>query len=184
MGLRLLNHDFLVIIVVKVGSLQAIAKSEQREILRKDLANTIIGSLRHHSRTNSWGQRLVKALSSDRHSWKDHEHDHKSFIYADDRVWYDQFTSTDWVHDNIADAYRVKALRARKDIRGRILNLLDGSQGWILSALVGCIVATLAYMVDVGEPPIYDFKEGFCSTTWYLSEKVSNIFYAISFENC
>jgi chloride channel 3/4/5 len=90
----------------------------------------------------------------------------------DDRVWYDQFTSTDWVRDSIADAYRVKALRARKDIRGRIKALFDGSQGWILSALVGFITATIAYAVDVSEAPVFDWKDGYCAKGFFLSEKV------------
>jgi chloride channel 3/4/5 len=94
-------------------------------------------------------------------------------VSLDDRVWYDQFTSTDWVHDNIADAYRVKALRARKDFAGRVWAFLDGSQGWILSALVGCTTALVAYIVDISEAPTFDFKEGYCSDGWYLSEKAS-----------
>jgi len=91
---------------------------------------------------------------------------------TDDRVWYDQFTSTDWVHDSIADAYRVKALRSRKDFRGRVLSFFDGAQGWILSALVGFITAVIAYAVDVSEEPVFDWKDGYCSTGFFLSEKV------------
>lgn len=97
----------------------------------------------------------------------------KGAEYSDDRVWYDQFTSTDWVHDNIADAYRLKALRSRKDFRGRLKAYFDGSQGWILSALVGCVTATIAYMVDVSEAPVFDLKDGYCSHGWYKSERVS-----------
>lgn len=93
----------------------------------------------------------------------------------DDRVWYDQFTSTDWVRDSIADAYRVKALRGRKDIRGRIKALFDGSQGWVLSALVGFITATIAYGVDVSEAPVFDWKDGYCSEGFFLSEKVCQL---------
>jgi len=69
----------------------------------------------------------------------------------DERVWYDQFTSTDWVHDSIADAYRVKALRARKDFWGTAFLMFDGAQGWILSALAGFIIAVLAYAIDISE---------------------------------
>jgi chloride channel 3/4/5 len=38
----------------------------------------------------------------------------KGTIFPDERMWYDQFTSTDWVHDAIADSHRVKELRSRK----------------------------------------------------------------------
>jgi chloride channel 3/4/5 len=134
---------------------------------------TSFSGVRHHSRSNSWGQRLSNALNPDRNAaLKDYDYDLRSSMTADDRVWYDQFTSTDWVHDNIADAYRVKALRARKDFKGRVYAFLDGSQGWILSALVGCTTAIIAYMVDISEAPAFDFKEGYCSDGWYLSEKV------------
>ncbi|KAG9237011.1 chloride channel [Amylocarpus encephaloides] len=126
------------------------------------------GSLRHarnHSRAGSWGLRLVGALTQ-----KD-SMDSKSTIHGDDRVWYDQFTSTDWVHDSIADAYRIKALRSRTDIRGRIQAAFDGAQGWILSALVGCLTAVLAYTVDISEAPFFDWKDGYCVDGFFVSER-------------
>ncbi|KAI0881918.1 chloride channel [Annulohypoxylon maeteangense] len=129
-------------------------------------AGTPHGS-RYHSRHESWGQRLVQALS-DR---QDPMTESKSSLIADDRIWYDQFTSTDWVHDSIADAYRVKQLRSRKDFVGRLIVLFDGAQGWILSALVGVLVALLAYCVNVAETTIFDFKDGYCTRGWYLREK-------------
>lgn len=105
----------------------------------------------------------------------------KSMLVSDDRVWYDQFTSTDWVHDSIADAYRVKGLRSRKDIRGRIKSFFDGTQGWILSALVGFVTATIAYVVDVSETPIFDWKDGYCHDGFFISEKVCRVFSSFSF---
>lgn len=96
----------------------------------------------------------------------------KGSIFPDDRVWYDQFTSTDWVHDAIADSYRVKALRNRKGVFGRVRVMLDGVQGWILSALSGFIIALVAYTVNVSEATVFDFKYGYCQDQWYLAEKV------------
>lgn len=95
----------------------------------------------------------------------------KSSFWHDDRVWYDQFTSTDWVHDSIADAYRVKALRARKDIRGKIAAWFDGAQGWILVAIIGIITAMIAYFVNVTENTLFDWKQGYCTKKWYMSRK-------------
>lgn len=95
----------------------------------------------------------------------------KGSIFPNERVWYDQFTSTDWVHDAIADSHRVKTLRSRKDIWGRVLVALDGSQGWFLSALCGFIIALIAYTVDVAESTVFDFKDGYCARGWYLDEK-------------
>ena len=75
------------------------------------------------------------------------------------------------MHDSIADAYRVKALRSRKDIRGRIAAWFDGAQGWILVALIGCLTACVAYVVNVTESTLFDLKFGYCSTKWYNSKK-------------
>jgi hypothetical protein len=100
----------------------------------------------------------------------------KLSIAPDERIWYDQFTSTDWLHDGIADAYRVKQLRSRKDWWGRLIVLFDGAQGWILSAVVGFLVAVLAYCVDVAETTLFEFKEGYCTQAWYMREKVNQNF--------
>ncbi|KAI9803278.1 MAG: hypothetical protein M1825_002069 [Sarcosagium campestre] len=127
----------------------------------------------NHDRSGSFGQRLVSALTSDgRFKFGDGNTDEsKSSFYNDNRVWYDQFTSTDWVHDSIADAYRVKALRGRKDIRGKIIAWFDGAQGWLLVAIIGCVTALIAYFVDVTESALFDLKEGHCEGNWYYSRK-------------
>ncbi|KAJ5986412.1 Cystathionine beta-synthase core [Penicillium sp. IBT 35674x] len=90
--------------------------------------------------------------------------------FLDERTWYDQFTSTDWVHDSIADGARLRQLRRRKDLRGRLLSWFDGAQGWILVALTGCITAAIAYFVDVTEDRIFDAKFGFCTSRWFASQ--------------
>lgn len=117
----------------------------------------------------------MNALISDRNRKGSILRESKSSLGVDERVWYDQFTSTDWVHDSIADSYRVKALRSRKDIRGRVEAFFDGTQGWILSALVGFLTACIAYMVDVSEAPVFDWKIGYCSNGFFLSEKVRKL---------
>ncbi|KAK7736895.1 hypothetical protein SLS63_003244 [Diaporthe eres] len=71
----------------------------------------------------------------------------------------------------IADAYRAKALRSRTDFWGRFYLLFDGAQGWILSAVVGFVVAVIAYAINVSEQVLFDWKDGYCQTSWYLSEK-------------
>lgn len=143
--------------------------------VRRRLTLILAGSLRvsrHHSRAGSLGKRLISAFTNDRRTGSSMR-EQKNSINHEERVWYDQFTSTDWVHDSIADAYRVKGLRSRKDIRGRVESFFDGAQGWILSALVGFITACIAYAVDVSEAPVYDWKDGYCSTGFFMSEKVS-----------
>lgn len=134
---------------------------------------SVAGSLRiprNHSRASSWGVRGAGATGSDRRSGEAGLAESKTLFPPDERVWYDQFTSTDWVHDSIADALRLRDLRARKDIRGRVYAWLDGAQGWILVALIGFITAIIAYFVNVTETSIFDIKEGRCDEGWYLSK--------------
>ncbi|KAH8704601.1 chloride channel [Phaeosphaeriaceae sp. PMI808] len=122
--------------------------------------------------SHSFSQRLVNALGERRTGGLDESmHSIKASLWQDNRVWYDQFTSTDWVHDNIADAYRVKALRSRKDIRGRILAWFDGAQGWILVALIGVLTAVCAYFVNTTESTLFEWKQGYCTKQWNLSRK-------------
>jgi chloride channel 3/4/5 len=130
---------------------------------------------RHHSRTGSFSQsfsqRLVTALGDRRQALDSSMQASKASFWQDDRVWYDQFTSTDWVHDSIADAFRVKALRSRKDIRGKLAAWFDGAQGWILVAIIGILTASLAYVVNVTESTLFDWKQGHCTRKWYMSKK-------------
>lgn len=135
---------------------------------------SISGSIRlrrNHSRASSWGVRLATALGSERRPGEAGLTESKASLFIDERVWYDQFTSTDWVHDSIADSFRLRDLRARKDIRGRVYAWFDGAQGWVLVAIIGCITALIAYFVNVTETFIFDIKEGHCKEGWYFSKR-------------
>ncbi|CAO2651371.1 Nn.00g039410.m01.CDS01 [Neocucurbitaria sp. VM-36] len=129
-------------------------------------------SSRAGSFSHSFSQRLVTALGERRAGLEDSMQSAKASLWQDNRVWYDQFTSTDWVHDNIADAYRVKALRSRKDIRGRLAAWFDGAQGWILVALIGVLTAVCAYFVNTTETTLFDLKQGHCTSGWTKSRKL------------
>lgn len=136
--------------------------------------HSIAGSYRppkNHSRASSWGVRLTNALRSGRRQDEAGLAESRTSFFTDERVWYDQFTSTDWVHDSIADAFRVRDLRSRKDLRGRIYAWFDGAQGWILVAIIGCITAIIAYFVNVTETTVFDIKEGYCHKSWYFSKR-------------
>ncbi|KAM0716269.1 hypothetical protein Q7P37_007714 [Cladosporium fusiforme] len=138
---------------------------------RTSYANSM--RLRGHSRRNSLVRKVSRALGGiDGIAEGDDGADPPlSASYRDNRVWYDQFTSTDWVHDSIADAYRVKELRMRKDWKGWLASNFDGAQGWILVAIIGTIVAGIAYVIDVTEAAIFDFKTGYCSSNWRFSKR-------------
>lgn len=59
----------------------------------------------------------------------------------------------------------MKALRARKDFKGRLHALFDGAQGWILVAIIGVLTSYVAFFVDVSENVIFDWKHGYCTST-------------------
>ncbi|KAJ5964832.1 Cystathionine beta-synthase core [Penicillium vulpinum] len=143
---------------------------------RRILAAGNLRRTRNHSRANSTGKRFSRRGSIDGDSrpaslppsTKDNL---AASSFLDERTWYDQFTSTDWVHDSIADGARLRLLRQRKDVRGRLLAAFDGAQGWILVALIGCITASIAYFVDVTEGSVFDLKEGFCTTRVFRNRR-------------
>ena len=132
--------------------------------------HSIVGSVRmsrNHSRNNSFGLKLPLMTGFDRRGPLSALT--TGNFFQDERVWYDQFTSTDWVHDSIADGYRVRDLRKRKGIKGRLWAWFDSVQGWVLVAVIGCLTACIAYFVDVTESSIFDLKEGYCRDAWYWS---------------
>lgn len=156
------------------GSLKRYTSAPNTSLPRFSRRQSATGSIRvpkNHSRSSSWGVRLSTALLSERRPTDAGLSESRGSIFTDERVWYDQFTSTDWVHDSIADAFRVRDLRSRKDLRGRISAWFDGAQGWILVAIIGCITACIAYFVDVTEASIFDIKDGYCSQGWYFSKR-------------
>ena len=140
------------------------------EFSRRQSVSGSIRIPRNHSRASSWGFRGAGGIGPDRRSGEAGLAESRTLFPPDERVWYDQFTSTDWVHDSIADSSRLRDLRARKDIRGRVYAWLDGAQGWILVALIGCITAIIAYGVNVTESAVFDIKEGCCNDRWYYSK--------------
>jgi len=135
-------------------------------------ANTHSLRTRNHSRKGSLRLKLAKALGTDSNQTERSDlESSKPSLFFDDRVWYDQFTSTDWVRDSIADAFRVKELRSRKDFKGRLQAFLDGAQGWIIVAIIGIITAGFAYFIDIIEASIFDYKTGHCTTYWWHNKK-------------
>ncbi|KAJ5151203.1 uncharacterized protein N7482_010455 [Penicillium canariense] len=145
------------------------------ESLRYLLAQGSLRRSRHHSRNNSQRKQFSRRGSSGDEgrpeslppSAKDGL---TASSFLDERTWYDQFTSTDWVHDSIADGARLRQLRQRKDLRGRLLAWFDGAQGWVLVAVIGCITAVIAYVVDVTEDWVFDMKMGYCAHSLLASK--------------
>lgn len=131
--------------------------------------------VRNHSRhpSSSFGLRLARTFSTAEGSIYERHGVHSSNnpINYHDRFWYDQFTSTDWVHDIIADTHRSKELRSGKDWRSRVKASLDGAQGWILVAIIGILTACVTYFINVTEAVLFDYKLGYCHERWWLTKR-------------
>jgi chloride channel 3/4/5 len=56
----------------------------------------------------------------------------------------------------------MRSIHSRKGTRHRILAMFDDATGWIVAALIGTLTACVAYLVDVAEATVSDWKLGYC----------------------
>ncbi|KAL3427960.1 voltage gated chloride channel [Phlyctema vagabunda] len=87
-----------------------------------------------------------------------------------ERLPYNDYTTIDWLHDLIKDSFRYRTLHSQNDFRSRLWSAWDSCQGWVAAALIGIFTAVVAFLVDVAEATIADYKMGYCSTN-YLSNR-------------
>ncbi|KAN0117440.1 Chloride channel [Hyaloscypha variabilis] len=88
-----------------------------------------------------------------------------------ERLPYNDYTTIDWLHDLIKDSFRYRAIHFRKGIKGRLFAGWDQCQGWIAAALIGLFTAIVAFLVDVAEATISDYKVGFCSSNPFRNKE-------------
>ena len=98
-----------------------------------------------------------------------------------ERLPYNDYTTIDWLHDlvcyrnapyvkvwlmnlQVKDSYRLRSIRARKGIRYTVLSTFDACSGWIAAALIGILTACVAFLVDVAEATVSDWKLGYCAS--------------------
>lgn len=79
------------------------------------------------------------------------------------RRFYDDFTTTDWVRDTIHLSSRRKYLASLRGIRGRLIRMWDASQGWILTSIVSFMFAFIVYCFDKAEEYLFELKNGVCT---------------------
>ncbi|CAK3986527.1 H(+) Cl(-) exchange transporter 5-like [Lecanosticta acicola] len=80
-----------------------------------------------------------------------------------ERLPYNDYTTIDWLHDLVKDSYRLRFIRERRGLRYRALNLFDQASGWIAAAIIGTLTACVAFLVDVSEATVSDWKLGYCT---------------------
>ena len=55
---------------------------------------------------------------------------------------------------------RQKHIDSLLGVRGRFLRFWDKIQGWIAVALIGLFTAVVAYLVDIAQATVFDWKLG------------------------
>ncbi|TVY85129.1 H(+)/Cl(-) exchange transporter [Lachnellula suecica] len=81
-----------------------------------------------------------------------------------ERLPYNDYTTIDWLHDLIKDSYRYRTIRSKRSLKGRFLAWWDACQGWIAAAMIGVFTAIVAFLVDIAEATVSDYKLGYCSS--------------------
>lgn len=87
------------------------------------------------------------------------------------RVWYESYTTIDWVHDAIKESARLRRLQKIKGLRGFIVNSWDRFQGWLIVGITGLITSIIAGAIIESEALLFDLKDGYCSTGWWHAKR-------------
>jgi chloride channel 3/4/5 len=72
----------------------------------------------------------------------------------------------------IKDVARLRRLRRRRSLRGRVANISDRFSGWFVVSIVGFLTAVAAFMIVRSERWLFDLKEGHCKTGFFKSFSV------------
>lgn len=79
------------------------------------------------------------------------------------RIWYDDYTSIDWIHDHVKERVRLRKLRSKTGIKGYLFNLYDSSQAWIIVSIIGVSCGGIAAFIDVSSQFLTNIRFGYCS---------------------
>ncbi len=87
------------------------------------------------------------------------------------RVWYESYTTIDWIHDAIKESSRLRRIRNLRGIRGFAINSWDRLQGWIIVTITGIVTALIAGCIVKSEAVLFDLKDGYCAKDWRLAKR-------------
>lgn len=62
----------------------------------------------------------------------------------------------------VKDSYRLRIIHNGKSIRQKLLAKFDSCSGWIAVAIMGTLTACVAFIVDICEATVSDWKLGYC----------------------
>ncbi|KAK9722806.1 hypothetical protein K7432_002427 [Basidiobolus ranarum] len=86
------------------------------------------------------------------------------------RVWYDNYTTIDWIHDSVKERVRLRQIRSIKGARGWFVNSWDSAKAWILVGLIGVVCGCVAASIASVEFWLSDIKRGFCSSNFSYTQ--------------
>ena len=62
----------------------------------------------------------------------------------------------------VRDSNQVRSIHNRHGLRYKIIGLFDQASCWVAAALIGVLTACVAFLVDVAEATVSDWKYGYC----------------------
>ncbi|GME68763.1 unnamed protein product [[Candida] boidinii] len=93
---------------------------------------------------------------------------------AQQRNYYDDFTTMDWVDDyvRVSGWEYVLKKKSLRSLKYKIYRTLEHAQPFILVCIVSFFSSLLVYSMDRFESTLVDWKRGYCQTNWLIGEKV------------
>ncbi|KAI9097254.1 chloride channel [Phlyctochytrium arcticum] len=80
------------------------------------------------------------------------------------RVWYEDYTTIDWIHDTVKERIRLRSLRSIPGVKGWWINHIDAAEAWVLLAMIGIACGCIASFVEVVYSLLWDLRSGYCAT--------------------
>ncbi|TKA62100.1 hypothetical protein B0A49_11384 [Cryomyces minteri] len=88
-----------------------------------------------------------------------------------ERLAYNDYSTIDWLHDLVKDSYRMRFIHSRKGLRYSLYTVFDDCSGWIAVAIIGTLTACVAFLVDIAEATVSDWKLGYCTRNPFLNRE-------------
>ena len=82
---------------------------------------------------------------------------------------YDDLTAIDWIFEYTKERLRRRSVERRTGLTGYLAKLLDSSHIWIVLIGTGVAAGVVAGGIDIVANWLGDLKDGYCSSSFYLS---------------
>ena len=104
-----------------------------------------------------------------------------------ERLPYNDYTTIDWLHDlvrqplppiepptdnsQVKSSYRYRSVHSKPGFRYAIVSTFEDCSGWIAAAIIGIFAACVAFLVDIAEATVSDWKLGYCKTNVFSNRE-------------